>query len=34
MWEQMNAPDFEADGKSLSDRLKVHIKGSTRYTPL
>lgn len=33
MWEQMNAPDFEADGKSLSDRLKVHVKGSTFDTP-
>jgi hypothetical protein len=33
MWEQMNAPDFEADGKSLSDRLKVHVKGSTFDAP-
>lgn len=27
MWEQMNAPDFEADGKSMEDFLKMHLKG-------
>ena len=33
MWEQMNAPDFEADGKSVSDLLRVHVKGSTFGAP-
>ena len=33
MWEQMNTPDFEAEGKSISNFLNVHVKGSILGTP-
>jgi len=33
MWEQMNAPKFEARGKSLSEFLSAHVKGSTSGVP-
>lgn len=33
MWEQMNAPDFEKEAKSLSELLQVHVKGSTFAAP-